>query len=1021
MQEKKSQRIPFTKSEWKGKEITHRTDRVNIKLNVNLRKPNEREIREKSQEIANAVVGSEIVRVSLKSAKLILKVPEGTDILRLVEELSKRKDVLYAEPDLVTRILSAPNDTRYSQQWALSKIEAEAAWDIEKGAADVLIGILDTGISYENGNLTHPDLDDTGRYILGTDFISDDAIPQDGFGHGTHVTGSAAAETDNSDGIAGVNWNSNVYVCKIFDDSGNGSESDFESAVEEIVDYAVANNLRAVLNLSAGWFSDNQTLRDACKYVNDHGMILCVATGNEGGSLRTPAIHSADFSGVIAVGATDSSDSVTDFSNVGPEVTVVAPGKNILSTFPTYDVNGDTAHDYVSWDGTSMATPHVTGLASLVWSRESRLTNEQVRDVIMNTAVKLGSGDFDNAWGHGRIHAANAVAKAGWEIIPVQLHLNFIDIPEGETQLRAIRIDVKSFHATSFEMTALPNAPFSMFNYTPPVSFGKTTDFDTPRQAYLWLKYTGTTAGSTANGTAQVRCIETGDVFDVTITANTIARPTCAMMMVLDKSGSMQEPSGVGTLTREQVLRYSSNIFMTYVRQNNGVGAVTFDQDAYDLLNPVAGPFGAPDDPFDTARSNALTALGGYAANPTGLTAIGDGIERGHNNLAGVTGYDKKAIIVFTDGHETASKYIADVTSIIDQQVFAVGLGTAQELNPAALNDICNGHGGYLLLTDQLDNDDTFKLAKYFLQIQAGVNNEQVVVDPDGYIVPNSVVKVPFYLNETDISVDAIVMLPFQGLVEVDIETPDGDMISGTNLYSFPTVKKVQGPQITYYRMTLPVSNGAAINAQSGRWNILMKMNDKYYDRYKKSFSYQSSTPHGVKYTALVHAYSNLRMNCVLSQNQYSPGATLNLRCLISEYGVPLMKNASVRASLKMPDGSVNLLVLNKVSAGIYESQVTANYQGVYTFTVQANGFTSRNQAFTREQVVTGAVWKGGDTPPPDSANNPGSNPVQDTICKLINCLNKSISGSARERLHKEGFDIDVLLKCFCHSKNQIR
>ena len=129
-------------------------------------------------------------------------------------------------------------------------------------------------------------------------------------------------------------------------------------------------------------------------------------------------MHSADFAGVIAVGVTDDTDSVASFSNVGPAVNVVAPGVSILSTFPTYDVNGDTAHDYVSWDGTSMATPHVTGLASLVWSRVPQLTNAQVRDVIENTAVKLGPGTFDDSWGHGRINAVDAVTKAGWNRPP---------------------------------------------------------------------------------------------------------------------------------------------------------------------------------------------------------------------------------------------------------------------------------------------------------------------------------------------------------------------------------------------------------------------------------------------------------------------------------------------------------------------------------------------------------------------------------------------------------------------------
>jgi Subtilase family/von Willebrand factor type A domain len=1010
------ERIPTARSTWRGEEIMHRTDRVIVKIPVEKRKPDTERARRTAEEITRSVQGAEIQRLSASSGTLVLGVPEGTDIVALAEALSQRPDVLYAAPDRVTSVTVTPSDTRYGEQWAFPKVSAEPAWDLETGAGTVLIAVLDTGISLQNGVLTHPDLDDAARYLLGTDFVSNDAVPEDGFGHGTHVAGTAAAESNNAQGVAGMNWASQVYVCRIFDNFGSGSESDFQAAVEEVVDYGVANGLKVVLNLSAGWFSDSMTLSDACDYVNSHGMVLCVATGNEGGNLRSPAIHSADFAGVIAVGATDDTDSVASFSNVGPAVNVVAPGVSILSTFPTYDVNGDTAHDYVSWDGTSMATPHATGLASLVWSRVPQLTNEQVRDVIENTAVKLGPGTFDNSWGHGRINAVDAVINAGWDLTPVQLNLTFLDVPEGETQLRAIRIDVQSFHSTSFEMSVLPGAPFAMHNYSGPVVLGKTTDYNTPREVYLWVRYTGTTAGDVAGGTAQVRCTTTGQLFDVTITANTIRRPTAAMVLVLDQSGSMLDPSGVGTMTREQVLRFSAGIVVDYIRENNALGMVTFDEDAHDLLVPVAGPFGDPGDPFDPARSSARTALSSYAANPLGLTAIGDGIERGYNVLAGVSGYDKKALVVFTDGFETAAKYIADVTALIDNEVFAVGLGTANELSPAALNDICNDHGGYLLLTDALDDNDTFKLAKYFLQIQAGVNNENVVVDPSGYAAPGQKVTVPFVLSEADISADAIVLLPFQDVLDIAVQTPQGDLIDEANTAGFPTVTRVVRPNMTYYRMTLPVDDGATVHAHAGTWNLILTVDPKMFSRYLSVLrdgpdkAYLDAVAHGVRYTALVHAYSNLRMACSLSQGSYEPGAKLLLRCLLTEYGQPLLPTASVRAALTLPDGSVSTLSLTGVGAGTYETTVTAAIPGVYRFVVSATGSTSRHTPFTRQQVVTGAVWRGGNKPPPHS----GDNPTQEALCHLLNCLAHSFSPELKGRLAKDGWSIDELLKCTC-------
>lgn len=1007
--------------EWKGKEIDIRTNRLNVKLNINKGKNDPKKLKKRCEDLVNIIKDSSVKRFSLKTGKIVLIVPEDTDILKWCSELSKRSDIAYAEPDTVGKVGITPDDTRFGDQWALTMIDAENAWDLEKGHADVLTAVLDTGISHDGSNLTHPDLNDTSRYIMGTDFVNDDAIPADGHGHGTHVAGTIGAETDNNSGVAGMNWNSQIYVCKVFDDSGNGSESDFEAAVKEVVDFAIANNKRLVINLSAGWLTDNQTLIDACAYAHDNGMVLCVCTHNDNGDVRSPAIHSADFSGVIAVGATNDSDNVAGFSNTGPEVSVVAPGVAILSTFPTYSVNGDTATDFVEWDGTSMATPHVAGLASLVWSKEARLNNEQVRDVIQHTAVKLGSGDFNNDWGFGRIDAAEAVAKAGWELTPVQTELNFIDIPEGETQLRAIRIDVNSFHATQFEMIDDPSAPFSLHNYSSPVSLGKTSDYTTPRSIFVWIKYTGTSDGDTANTTAKIRCITTDEEFDITISANTIARPTAAMMLVLDKSGSMEWASGVGTLSREDVLKYSAGIFVNYVHENNGLGMVTFDQNAHNLLNPLVGPFGAIDDPFDTARSSAIGAFSGYSVNPSGSTAIGDGIERGHDNLSGVSGYDNKAIIVFTDGHETDSKYIADIDHLIDEQVFAVGLGTADQLDPAALDNICNNSGGYLLLTDELDDDDTFKIAKYFLQIQAGLNNEQVVVDPTGYVYPGQKVRIPFKVNEADISIDTILMTTMNGILNFAIETPDGDIIDPSNLGSFPTISYVNGQMVSYYRLGLPVADGLNIKAQNGQWHMVLSVNKDYWKKYLHSLEdkelYLSSISHGVKYTALVHAYSNLRLKCTKSQTSYEPGATVNLRAEITEYGVPLGKTSSVRAELKSPDGTISTIVLHKLSNGLYEANIKANYNGIYTFTVKALGKTSRNVSFTREQVITAAVWRGGDNPPPNEHNDPNNNPTQEAICKLMDCLRRTSDKELENKFKKQGINLKKLIECYCSSK----
>lgn len=406
LQDKPSERI--AEGQWQGKPIRYFKDRMIVKFNP-IPEMSAATLENLSNRVLAAIPQAALVRQSEKRGRAVFAVAPSTDVLRVAQELSQRDDIEYAEPDVVDAEALIPNDPSYITQWGLEKIHAPNAWNTETGSSTgVLIGIIDSGISLSaTGSLDHSDLDDSSRYLLGTDYV-DGGTPRDLRGHGTHVAGIAAAETDNAQGVAGMNWRTPVYVCRTLDAYGSGGSADFADAVEEIVDYALAHGMKAVINYSAGGGANN-TKRDACQYVNDSGMILCAATGNDyAGAVIFPAAYSTMFDGVIAVGATDENDQVADFSNVGPEVTVVAPGKNILSTMPTYAVTLPGVN-YGQLDGTSMATPFVTGLVSLIWSQHPGWSNTQIRERLTSTAKKLGSGSFSNAWGYGRIDAANAL------------------------------------------------------------------------------------------------------------------------------------------------------------------------------------------------------------------------------------------------------------------------------------------------------------------------------------------------------------------------------------------------------------------------------------------------------------------------------------------------------------------------------------------------------------------------------------------------------------------------------------
>jgi hypothetical protein len=417
---------------WKRKRVEYLAGRVIVKLKV----PDEARasafdakaaLDATCGDIVANLDGARILRPVSSTGRIVVEVPKDTAVPSVARDLDKRADVEYAEPDLIDHAAIVPNDTRYGDQWSHGVVGAEAAWDLETGGAGAAIGIIDSGISISGGVADHPDLSGS-RIVFGTDFV-DGGTPMDTNGHGTHVAGIAAGLGNNAAGIAGMNWGAPVYVCRTLDVNGNGSSADLADAIEEMVDWAVAAGIKIVINYSAGG-GDNQTKRDAAQYASDNGMLLCAATGNDfGGAVLFPAAYSTTIPGVIAVGSTTTTDTVSQFSNVGPEVTVVAPGgemtpagvvptgEAILSTFPTYAVTIPGGPNFAGLVGTSMATPLVSGLAALVWNRHPSFTNQKVKDCLTDTAVKLGSGNFNNSWGFGRVDA-EAALRCGDLVLP---------------------------------------------------------------------------------------------------------------------------------------------------------------------------------------------------------------------------------------------------------------------------------------------------------------------------------------------------------------------------------------------------------------------------------------------------------------------------------------------------------------------------------------------------------------------------------------------------------------------------
>ncbi len=301
----------------------------------------------------------------------------------LVTALQHNPNVEYVEPNYIYTATYTPNDPRLSLQYAWRNIQAYSSWNITRGSSSRVIAIVDSGIQRN-----HPDLD--AKIIGGYDWVQKDTSPDDVDGHGTHVAGTAAAETNNTTGVAGTCPNCRLMPVRVLGDNGTGTVANVANGI-----IFAADNGAKVINLSIEG-SGSSTLQMAVDYAWNQGAFLACAAGNDGTSSTTSAFPGA-YANCFAVASTDNADTRASTSNYGTWVEAAAPGVSIYST-----VLGST-YGYDS--GTSMATPHVAGLAGLLSSQG--LTNTQIKQRMCNTADKIsGTGTL---WTCGRINALRAV------------------------------------------------------------------------------------------------------------------------------------------------------------------------------------------------------------------------------------------------------------------------------------------------------------------------------------------------------------------------------------------------------------------------------------------------------------------------------------------------------------------------------------------------------------------------------------------------------------------------------------
>ena len=305
--------------------------------------------------------------------------------------------VLAVVPDAAMRLQDwpadgSPSDTLFDGQTDLAQIGVPEAWKTTRGDPSVVVAVIDSGV-----DLAHPDLDGV-TVVSPRDTFWNNADVTDEVGHGTHVTGTILAETDNATGIAGIAPASTLMPIKVAGPEGGLSFSD----VLDGVDWAREHGAD-IINMSLGGELTPEQValgQPTFTAARDAGILMVAAAGNDGTDFR---MYPASFAGVVSVSAVDGQDQLADFSNTGKAIDLAAPGVDLVSTVP--------GGDYESHSGTSMASPHVAGVAALIWAARPGLAVDELEAVLRASATDLGDPGHDLVFGDGRIDAAAALLE----------------------------------------------------------------------------------------------------------------------------------------------------------------------------------------------------------------------------------------------------------------------------------------------------------------------------------------------------------------------------------------------------------------------------------------------------------------------------------------------------------------------------------------------------------------------------------------------------------------------------------
>ncbi len=501
---------------------------------------------------------TEVRRLSQLNA-LTLALPQGRSVKEALEYYESRPDVLYAEPALINHVFWTPNDPFYSYQWEMDSghLNMPAAWDKERGSSGVIVAIVDTGIAYEDYAIPSyeaaevssldgyyhkaPDLN-SSQFVAGYDFIHNDSHPNDQYSHGTHVAGTVAQATNNGIGVAGMAPDCKLMPVQVLDYTGSGPAD----VIADGIMWA-ADNGAYVINLSLGGEpgAQSQVEHDAVIYATNKGVVVVAAAGNQAvGELSYPG----GFEECIGVAALDYNDDLSPYSQWGPGLDISAPGGNTAADENydgyvdgilqcTYAIGGDGTYGaqvdsfaYMFYQGTSMATPHVAGLAALLISHG--ITGVQnVKNAIYSTAVDLGASGYDTYYGYGAIDPVAALDYGG------STDTSSIAVPILQNPLLSQYVDIWVV-PTSGTLTSAPDVIVTLNGYEESVVMYSVSGSEAYMGDYTFTESGTATIDVTAGSNTKSR---TFTVTSITAMGGTLSSPDSRVRLTIPEGAVSKE------------------------------------------------------------------------------------------------------------------------------------------------------------------------------------------------------------------------------------------------------------------------------------------------------------------------------------------------------------------------------------------------------------------------------------------------------------------------------------------------